>query len=203
MARNEPFVFFPSSKFEMEPVDIGLTEYPIQVYELFNGGDIGAEVEIDYSLIDELNADNYARPILKCLTDSVIRIPPGSCFETKWKFSPIEAKTYEVDILFKVNKVNFTAVTFKCIGYDKRKMNNAIMDNRIKEIPEKQLFTLPNQLALLSMDRIVLGDIPLFTRERKIIFVKNNSSEHKISFTWHVTNPDHIRVRAHSIFRTN
>jgi hypothetical protein len=45
------------------------------------------------------------------------------------------------------------------------------------------------------MDRVVLGDIPLFTRERKIIFVKNNSSEHRISFTWHVTNPDHIRVK--------
>ena len=74
-------------------------------------------------------------------------------------------------------------------------MNNAIMGNRIREIPEKQIFTLPNQLALLSMDRIVLGDIPLFTRERKIIFVKNNSANHKISFTWHVTNPDHIRVR--------
>lgn len=50
------------------------------------------------------------------------------------------------------------------------------------------------KLASLTMDRIVLGDVPLFTRERKIIFVRNNSSEHKISFTWHVTNPDHIRV---------
>ena len=130
----------------MEPVDIGLAEYPIQMYELFNGGDIGAEVEIDYSLVDQLNEENFSRPILKCLTDNVIHIQAGSCFETKWKFAPIEAKTYEVDILFKVNKVQFAAVTFKCIGYDKRKMNNAIMDNRIKEIPEKQMFTLPNQV---------------------------------------------------------
>ena len=147
MARNEPYVFFPSSKFEMEPVEIGLAEYPIQVYELFNGGDMVAEVDIDYTLIDELNGDNFSRPILKCLSDNTINIPPGSCYETKWTFAPIEAKTYEVDILFKVNNVHFTAVTFKCIGYDKRKMNNAIMDNRIKEIPEKQMFTLPNQVS--------------------------------------------------------
>ena len=55
-------------------------------------------------------------------------------------------------------------------------------------------------MALLSMDRVVLGDIPLFTRERKILFVKNNSSEHKISFTWHVTNPEHIRVKFSHFF---
>ena len=94
--RNEPYIFFPSSKFELEPVEIGLNEYPIQVYELFNGGDVTAEVEIDYSFIDDLNQENYSRPILKCLTDNEIRIAPGSCYETKWKFAPIEAKTYQV-----------------------------------------------------------------------------------------------------------
>ena len=122
----------------------------------------------------------------------------------------------QVEVLFKVNKVKFNAITFKCIGYDKRKLNNVTIGNKNTEIPEKQILALPNQvgfelfydlriydlttfflliqLASLTMDRIVLGDVPLFTRERKVIFVKNNSSEHKISFTWHVTNPDHIRV---------
>ncbi len=44
------------------------------------------------------------------------------------------------------------------------------------------------------MDRINLGEIPLFTRERKIVFVQNNSSKNKINFTWHVTNPEHSDV---------
>ena len=55
----------------------------------------------------------------------------------------------KVDIVFKVNKIHFNAVTFKCIGYDKRKMNNAIIGNRIREIPEKQIFTLPNQVFII------------------------------------------------------
>lgn len=34
----------------------------------------------------------------------------------------------------------------------------------------------------------------MFTKERKVFFIQNHSFEHRISFTWHVTNPDHIRV---------
>lgn len=93
-----------------------------------------------------------------------------------------------------MNSAFYNIVTFKCIGYDKRKLNNIKIENKSSAIPEKQPFTLTNQLAQLTLDRILLGDIPLFSRERKFLFVKNNSSEHKISFTWHVTNPDHIRV---------
>lgn len=52
---------------------------------------------------------------------------------------------------------------------------------------------LPNQLASLSAERLSLGDIPLFTRERKMIFVKNNSSKNQIKFTWHVTNAEHSK----------
>jgi hypothetical protein len=44
------------------------------------------------------------------------------------------------------------------------------------------------------MDRIVFSDIPLFSRERKVLFVKNNSIDHKISFNWHVTTPEHVKV---------
>lgn len=34
--------------------------------------------------------------ILKCVSDKVVKIPPGCSVETKWKFIPIEAKTYKV-----------------------------------------------------------------------------------------------------------
>jgi hypothetical protein len=89
-------VFFPSNKFEFEPVDIGLNEYPIQVFELYNGGDVPAQVEIDYSLTEDLKQANYQTDILKCLSDRVISIPASSSVETKWRFQPIEAKTYQV-----------------------------------------------------------------------------------------------------------
>lgn len=94
---DEPNIHFPSSLYEFEPIEIGLTEYPIQIYEIYNGGNVACDVEIDSSAVAKLNEDNYAHTILKCLTESRIRIEPGALFETKWIFSPIEAKTYNVN----------------------------------------------------------------------------------------------------------
>ena len=45
--------------------------------------------------------------------------------------------------------------------------------SKMLEIPQVQSILLPNQVRKL----------------------KNNSSHNKISFTWHVTNPDHVQVK--------
>ena len=94
--KGEPYVYFPSNKFEFEPVEIGLNEFPIQTFDLYNAGDAPARVEIDTSLVDEMNQESYATSVLQCLSNSILTIPPGTAFETKWKFVPIEAKTYRV-----------------------------------------------------------------------------------------------------------
>ena len=96
VAHNEPNIHFPSPVFEFEPIEIGLNEYPIQVYEIYNGGNVVCDVEIDHSALKILNEENYSQQIIKCLTDENIRIEPGALYETKWIFSPIEAKTYNV-----------------------------------------------------------------------------------------------------------
>jgi hypothetical protein len=146
---NESFVFFPSSKYEFEPVEVGLNEYPIQVYEIYNGGDLPARLEIDDSSLDEFNAENYSSNILECLSKSELVIPPRSCVETKWRFSPLEAKTYQVDVIFKVDGSKFNLITFKCIGFDKRKLTNVASQNNALAIPEKQKFLVPNQVCFL------------------------------------------------------
>jgi hypothetical protein len=107
---NDSYLYFPSNKFEFEPVEIGLIEYPVQIYELYNGGDSPANVEIDCSSLEYLNAENYMHPILKCLTPEKIVIPPASGFETKWKFSPIESRTYQVN-LDQINRFYYINIT--------------------------------------------------------------------------------------------
>lgn len=107
IANTEPYVYFPTSRFEFEPVEIGLSEHPIQIYELYNGGEVPARVEIDCTLVQEANENNYMSDILKCVSNSVITIAPGCAVETKWRFSPIEAKTYQVRIFTVTIKINF------------------------------------------------------------------------------------------------
>ena len=94
-----PYIFFPSNQFDFESVEIGLNEYPIQNYELYNAGEVEAKVEIESELFRDFNKKNYMTEILKCVSDKVVKIPPGCSVETKWKFIPIEAKTYKVNKL--------------------------------------------------------------------------------------------------------
>lgn len=93
-----------------------------------------------------------------------------------------------------VNNKQKSEVTFKCIGYEKKSLQNVTIASNMHQETKINSRLLPNQVTSLSMDRINLGDVPLFTRERKILFVKNNSTTNSISFTWHVTNPDHSKV---------
>ena len=159
---------------------------------------MACDVEIDASSLATLNEENYSRTILECLTEKSIQIQPGSLFETKWIFAPTEAKTYTADIKFLVNGRDTSVVTFKCIGYDKKALKNITIASKMHEESKLNSRLLPNQLASLSMDRMSLGDIPLFTRERKVFFIKNNSAKDRVTFTWHVTNPEHSRSELHN-----
>lgn len=185
-----PYLYFPTNKFTFNPVPIGLSEYPIQTYELYNGGDSPAKVFIDISQLEHSATVNYGHKVLECLSECEIIIPAGSTYLTKWRFNPLEAKTYLIDVAFRLEDEENNFIAFTCIGYDSRKLNTLTNDD---QIPTKQLFTLSNQIASLTMDRVLLGDIPLFSRERRFVFVKNHSSEHKISFNWHVTNLEHVK----------
>ena len=49
-------------------------------------------------------------------------------------------------------------------------------------------------MASLSVDRVVFGDVPLLSRERKVVFIKNNSAQNQLMFNWHVTDAENVKV---------
>lgn len=51
---------------------------------------------MDITQLGNLAIQNYSHNILECLSETEIIIPPGTSYPTKWRFSPIEAKTYQV-----------------------------------------------------------------------------------------------------------
>ena len=56
-----------------------------------------------------------------------------------------------------------------------------------------QAVTVPGQKVTLSQERIALGNLPLFSKMRKVVFM-TNTSQHVVSFSWHVTNAVDQRV---------
>ncbi|ESO88046.1 hypothetical protein LOTGIDRAFT_219687 [Lottia gigantea] len=185
------YIHFSSNKHMFTPVPVGEKTSPIQIYELYNGGAQSVRYELDLASLDLLQQENFDQPIFECL-DPIGEILPGKCVAVEWRFSPLEAKTYMVDVPIRIQGGETNIVTFTGVGYDKRVMGDSTpLTNQqdLSGVPSVQSVPIPGQLAYLSQERITFANAPLFSRSRRIVFVMNKSKEKTISFEWHVTSP--------------
>lgn len=185
------YIHFPSSKHMFTPVPVGEKTSPKQVYELYNGGALPVCYEFDLTPLELMKGENFDQPILECLNPRG-EIPPGRSLNIEWRFSPIEAKTYMVDVPIHVHNGDTAIITFTGVGYDKRIMGDTMPmtdQQDLTGVPSIQSVAVPGQLAYLSQERISFGNLPLFSRGRRMVFVTNKSKNRPISFEWHVTSP--------------
>ncbi|KAK3083386.1 hypothetical protein FSP39_021362 [Pinctada imbricata] len=183
------YIHFPSSKHMFTPVPVGEKISPKQVYELYNGGAESVKFNFDLAPLEILRQENFDQPIFECLTP-VGEIPPGRTMSVEWRFSPVEAKTYMVDVPIHVHNGDTAIVTFTGVGYDKRVMGDTMPIQEQQDmtgVPGIQSVPVPGQLAYLSQERLSFGNLPLFSRARRMVFVTNRSREREVSFEWHVT----------------
>lgn len=62
-----------------------------------------------------------------------------------------------------------------------------ILDNNITLKTNQIIFVVVVQLAQLALERLSFGNMPLFSKARRIIFVINRSKTCPLFFKWHVT----------------
>ncbi|XP_069108657.1 cilia- and flagella-associated protein 65-like isoform X1 [Argopecten irradians] len=183
------YIHFPSNKHMFTPIPVGEKNAPKQTYDMYNGGAVPVKFHIDLAPLDLLKKENYDQPIFECL-NPVGEIQPGRTLAVDWRFSPIEAKTYMVDVPIHVHNGDTAIVTFTGVGYDRRVMGDTmpISDQQdLTGVPSIQSVPLPGQLAYLSQERLSFGNMPLFSRARQLVFVINKSRDRDVSFEWHVT----------------
>ena len=65
------------------------------MYELYNGGALPVNFEIETSPLDLVQSENFDIPIFECFNTKG-EIQPGKSVAVEWRFSPLEAKTYMV-----------------------------------------------------------------------------------------------------------
>ncbi|XP_076448439.1 cilia- and flagella-associated protein 65-like [Babylonia areolata] len=186
---DRKYIHFPSKKHMFTPVPVGEKTSPKQVYELYNGGAVPVYYELDLTPLDIIQKENYDQPIFECL-NPVGEIAPGRSVSIEWRFSPLEAKTYMVDVPILVHNGESAIVTFTGIGYDRRIMGDTMPLNETQDmsgVPSVQSIALPGQLSQLSVERMSFGNMPLFSQARRMVFVINRSKTRPISFQWHVT----------------
>ncbi|KAI9141425.1 hypothetical protein BKA69DRAFT_1166792 [Paraphysoderma sedebokerense] len=189
MPSGSPHLHFYSKEFVLNDVSIGTANPPIQMYRLINTSTVPIKFEIDQRPLDKLKTDNYDFEILSC-RNTTGSIEPGKSEFLEWIFHPLEEKLYEVDLPIIVNAEQATIIKIKGHGFLQPRQLDVKLDphETWDVIPPVQNVFFPGQMMTLSMERLLLGHLPLTACLREIITVRNQS-EKIVSFTWKLENP--------------
>lgn len=83
----------------LEPQPIGHLDPPLQPLVLYNGGPTAVDVTLDLKDLERLNQEAYGFSVLSLATPDRLRIEPGGCAVSYWRFNPIEAdRSYEAEV---------------------------------------------------------------------------------------------------------
>lgn len=123
---------------------------------------------------------------------------PGERKGIPFIFRPLEALTYSVELPIHVIGGQTHVIRFDGEGYHpyhppRDRLCPTPYDGGVggsKElVPCKQRIPLPGQVFFLSMDRLELGDVPMFAEVRRVVVCSNRSPTNTMSFTWRYTDP--------------
>ncbi|XP_030045297.1 cilia- and flagella-associated protein 65 [Microcaecilia unicolor] len=186
VAKDRRYVHFTSSRHQFTPVVIGSTSPPKQIYELYNGGAVNVVYEVQLDPLRNIQLQNFQHPVFQCLNPRG-EILPGTSALIEWIFSPLEAKTYSVDIPIHIIGGDSTFITFEGIGYDKHILGDTaafddFVGGGLSTGARKPI--VPRQVAVLSKQNINFGNIPVLSRSRCLIFLNNTSEHDVIYFNW-------------------
>ncbi|NWZ42293.1 CFA65 protein, partial [Brachypodius atriceps] len=187
--RDQRYVHFASTKHFFAPVAVGGSHPPTQIYKLYNGGSMPVTFEVQLDNIVKIQEKNFKHPVFVCLTPRG-EIPPGETGHIEWIFSPLEAKTYMVDVLIHILEGQSTQITFQGAGYNPNIVGEAATSSQFLSsaaIPSSAKLTVPGQAATLSHHRICLGNIPDCTKAGRLVFLNNISKTKAVVFTWQIS----------------
>ncbi|CAF1324627.1 unnamed protein product [Adineta ricciae] len=189
---EEVYIQFYTTLHHLLPVELGAQGAPVQQYELYNGGTVPIHFQVDMSQLEQISVANYGFWVLDCLTPEGI-IAPNKSFIMQWVFNPLEAREYTFNIKIDLENCDPALITFVGHGFDKRNIPLDIAKSLTTHLETTKQLNLNERLASLTADRMNFGNLPLFTKQRHITFLKNQSNRDAISFIWHVTNPEQVR----------
>ncbi|NWX42945.1 CFA65 protein, partial [Steatornis caripensis] len=194
--QDQPYVHFASAKHLFTPIAIGTSQPPTQIYELYNGGSTPVMFEVQLDNIARIQEQNFQHPVFLCLTPRG-EIAPGTTGHIEWIFSPLEARTYLVDVPIHILGGESALITFQGVGYDPNTVDETAASS---EVSSPSVFrgstklTVPGQAAILSQDRICLGNIPDCAKASRLVFLNNISESKAVVFAWRISTCKDKRV---------
>jgi len=126
-----PVLEYLSTEYFFQPVALGETLPPVQLYELRNIGTAPVSYIMDATPLEHLKNAAYGFQVLECLNPQGT-VPVGGSTFVKFRFQPIEAKTYQVDIPVTIVGQDATTVRFYGRGYHPKE------ECTFKKLPEEE-----------------------------------------------------------------
>ncbi|XP_056390442.1 cilia- and flagella-associated protein 65 [Hyla sarda] len=187
--KEQRYVHFTSTKHCFTPVSIGSSSPSKQIYELFNGGSVAVIYEIQLEPLREVQEQNYHHPVFQCLNPRG-EILPGATAFVEWIFSPLEAKTYSVTVPIHILGGDSALITFEGIGYDRSVLGGTAVFEAFSPLSTVPQLTLPGQIPHFTQQKLAFGDIPVFSKSSRMLFLNNTSESEAIFFTWFAASPN-------------
>ncbi|XP_067843127.1 cilia- and flagella-associated protein 65 isoform X2 [Heptranchias perlo] len=187
--KDRCYIHFLVTQHRFAPVCIDNSIPPKQIYELYNGGSVRVIYDIQLDSVKTVQEQNNDHPIFQCLNPRG-EIQSGMTAYIEWIFSPLEARSYSVDIPIHILGGDSALVTFTGIGFDKRVLGSCASFNEPSSYfgaPAVQRASVLGQLMFMSEERISFGNVPVFTKCSRIIFLYNISETEVILYSWHST----------------
>ncbi|XP_054644330.1 cilia- and flagella-associated protein 65 isoform X2 [Dunckerocampus dactyliophorus] len=187
--QETPYLYFLSRHHVFTPVMIGDLTPPVQMYDLYNGGDIPVRYEVDAHVLSQLQENSFNHALLSCL-NPVGDIPPGKVASLEFIFSPLEAKMHSMDIPIHIQDGDTTLIRFDGCGLSPQTVFTS-SDTKLS-LPCVRRIPLPGLgAAFLSQDSVSIGDIPVCSQSSRVIFLTNVSLK-EILYKWNLTQVVHI-----------
>ncbi|KAM9548488.1 cilia- and flagella-associated protein 65 isoform 7-T7 [Guaruba guarouba] len=193
---GQQYIHFTSSKHLFTPIAIGTSHPPKQIYELYNGGSVPVIFEVQLDEVMKIQKENFQHPVFVCLTPRG-EIPPGITGHIEWIFSPLEARTYVVDVPIHIPGGESAVITFKGEGYDPNTIEETASSSKIlppSVFSGSTKLTVPGQAATLSHGRICFGNIPDCAKASRLVFLNNISESKTVVFAWQISTCKDKRV---------
>ncbi|XP_073401523.1 cilia- and flagella-associated protein 65 isoform X2 [Dendrobates tinctorius] len=187
--KDQRYVHFTSTKHCFTPVAIGSSSPSKQIYELFNGGSVAVIYEIQLEPLRGVQEENYHHPIFQCLNPRG-EIVPGATACVEWIFSPLEARTYSVTVPVHILGGDSALITFEGTGYDRSVLGDTAAFEAFSPLSAVPRLTLPGQVPHLTQQKLSFGDIPVFSKSSRLLFLNNTSESESILFTWYAASPN-------------
>ncbi|XP_027534628.1 cilia- and flagella-associated protein 65 isoform X1 [Neopelma chrysocephalum] len=187
--RDQQYAHFASTKHLFTPIAVGGSHPPTQIYELYNGSSMPVMFEVQLDNLMRIQEENFQHPVFVCLTPRG-EIPPGKTGHIEWIFSPLEAKTYLVDVPIHIQGGESALITFQGVGYNPNAVGEATTSSKALSpsiFPGSNKLIVPGQVATLSHHRICFGNIPDCTKASRLVFLNNISESKAVVFAWQIS----------------